>query len=460
MAVTTETAESEAPRAASVVLAAWPLLASILLLMGGSGLQGALLGVRAEQASFNSTVTGLVLGLYYLGYVGGSNWVPGMIRSVGHIRVFAALASMGSAMVIIHGIWVSPIPWMILRFITGVCLAGLFVVSESWLNEISTSRTRATLLAVYNTVVTAGLAAGTLLLNVADTAGVVLFVFGSVMLSMAAVPIALAPHEAPAPEVSESASWTMVFSGAPLGLIGAAMSGLAVGSILGFGAVYATRAGFGVGGASQFLVAVLIGAVAGQVPLGNWSDRTDRRIVMAVAAFLLVLGSAVGVAATVADVFPLALVAGALSGAGAFSLYGLSLAHQADYTDPIHMLSAGSRFLTANGLAAASGPILASAAIGLFGPEALFHLVGAAATLMGSYTVYRITRREAADEDHRAHYTPLPSGATMAALDDVVSETVGVESAELRRRRRRALRRMAFARNGRNGRNGSRAQHP
>lgn len=440
------TPATDAPRddtaTSAVVLGAWPLLVSILLLMSGSGLQGALLGVRAEQSAFNSTATGLVLGLYYLGYVGGSMWVPGLIRSVGHIRVFSALASIASAMVVIHGVWVSPVPWMVLRFVTGVCIAGLFVVSESWLNDVSTSATRATLLAVYNTVVTAGLAVGTLLLNTADTTGVVLFVIGSVVLSIAAVPVTLAPVEAPAPEESTAVSWGTVFSAAPLGLTGAAMSGFAVGSILGFGAVYATRAGFGVGGASQFLVAVLVGAVVGQIPLGNWSDRTDRRIVMGVAGGLCVAGSAVGVAATMADVFPAALAAAALIGAGAFALYGLSMAHQADYTDPVHMLSAGSRFITANGLAAAAGPIVASIAIGVVGPEAIFHVLGAVAAAFIAFVIVRMTRRDAVDEDKRAHYTPIAATtATMAALDDVVSETVGVETSELRRRQRRAMRR-------------------
>ena len=322
----TTDARPHAPQARGtirIVLAAWPLLASILLLMSGSGLQGSLLGVRAEMAGFSGGVTGLVLGLYYLGYVVGSTWTPALIRSVGHIRVFSALASSASAAVILHGVWVSPVPWVLLRFLTGVCVAGLFVVSESWLNDVSTSATRATMLAVYNTVVTAGLALGTGLLNVADTSGVVLFVLGSVLLSIAAVPVALAPHEAPVPAtVAPLLSWGDVWRAAPLGLMGSIVSGIGTGSALGFGAVYATRAGFGVSGASQFVIAVLVGAVLGQIPLGNWSDRTDRRYVMGVAGLLVVGGAAIGHLATGTDSFPLALVAAFLLGAGLTALLG------------------------------------------------------------------------------------------------------------------------------------------
>lgn len=436
MAIAPHDPPAVAPGLARVVLTAWPLLFSVLLLMVGSGLQGSLLGVRAEQASFDSTVTGLVLGVYYIGYVLGSSWTPALIRSVGHIRVFAALTSTASAAVVVHGVWVSPAPWLTLRLVTGICVAGLFVVSESWLNDAATPTTRATLLAVYNTVVTAGLALGTFLLNAGDTTGIVLFVVGSVLLSMAAVPIALAPHDGPVPETSVPTSWATVFRAAPLGLTGAVASGLTTGTAVGFGAVYATRAGFGVSGASQFVVAVLFGAVVGQIPLGNWSDRTDRRLVMGVAAVLIITGSVVGTAATTMGDFTGALVAGVFVGAGGFSLYGLSLAHLADYVEPETMISAGARVLTANGFGAAAGPILASIAIGVFGAEGFFILLALALSGFGLYAVLRMVRREPVDDDHRAHFTAVPAGATTSVLDDLVSETIGLETEELRRRRR------------------------
>lgn len=411
-----------------VVLAAWPLLLSVLLLMVGSGLQGALLGVRAERAEFDSTVTGLVLGLYYLGYVAGSAWVPGLIRAVGHIRVFSALASIASAAVVIHGVWVSPVPWMLLRFGTGVCVAGLFIVSESWLNDVSTVRTRGSLLAVYNSVVTAGLAIGSLLLNVADVSGFVLFVIGSVMLSLAAVPVALAPHQAPAPREHEARTVREIVRAAPLGVTGVALSGFSTGAALGFGAVYATRAGFGVSGASQFVAALLLGAVVGQFPLGRWSDRTDRRFVLAVAALLVTGGSAVGVVATVGDVFGLAVAAALAIGAGAFALYGLSFAHVADYVEPAAMAATGARLITFNGIGAAAGPFVAAAAIGAVGPEGMFYVLGAMPLPFVVHVLYRLTRRRAVSEGRRAHYTPLATSATVAAVDDLAAVVSGAEA--------------------------------
>jgi MFS family permease len=328
---------------------------------------------------------------------------------------------------------------MFLRFITGVCVAGLFIVSESWLNDVSTSRTRGSLLAVYNSVVTAGLAIGSLMLNLADIGGFVLFVIGSVMLSVAAVPVALAPHEAPPPRQYEPRSVREVVRSAPLGITGATLSGFATGAALGFGAVYATRAGFGVTGASKFIAVLLVGAVAGQFPLGRWSDRTDRRYVMAVAALLVTVGAGIGVGATLRESFVGALAAAFFIGAGSFSLYGLSFAHVADYIEPAAMPATGARLLTFNGLGAAAGPFVASAAIGIIGPEGIFHVLGALSLPFVVHVLYRLTRRAAVSDDRRAHYTPLATSATVGALDELMSEISGIEVTDERppdRRRR------------------------
>ncbi len=436
--------QADGPGLGTVARGAWPLLLSILLLMVGGGLSGGLLGVRAEAAAFDASATGAILGLYYLGYVAGSATVPALIRSVGHIRVFASLASVASATVVVHGVWVVPLPWMVLRFTTGLCIAGLFIVSESWLNDVATAGTRGSLLGLYNSVVTAGLAAGSLLLNVADTNGFVLFVVGSVVLSLAAVPVALAPVEAPPPRDPAPISTGEVMAAAPLGVVGATFSGFATGAALGFGAVYATRAGFGVSGASQLLAAILVGAVVGQVPLGRWSDRTDRRLVMGAAAILVGAGSALAAAATGMGSFPLVVVAGVAVGAGSFSLYGLSFAHVADYVEPEALTGVGARLILVNGLGAACGPLLASVAVRVLGPEGLFQLLGATSVAFVGLVVLRLFRRAAVDDDRRASYTPVATSATVALVEDVAAESVHDDSlAEhpARPRRRRPRRR-------------------
>jgi MFS family permease len=193
-----------------------------------------------------------------------------------------------------------------------------------------------------------------------------------------------------------------VVRSAPLGAAGASLSGFSTGAALGFGAVYATRAGFGVSGASQFVASLLVGAVLGQFPLGRWSDRTDRRIVMATAAVLVAAGAGVGVVATLGDSLLTASAGGLLIGAGAFSLYGLSFAHVADYVDADLMPATGAKLITFNGLVAAVLPFVAYAGV-------------------------RLRRRRAVSDDRRAHYAPLATSATVAVVDEMSSEVSGVE---------------------------------
>ena len=330
----------------------------------------------------------------------------------------------------------TPVPWIVLRFLTGVCIAGLFIVSESWLNDVATTSTRATLLAVYNTVVTAGLAIGSLLLNAADTNGVrpVRGRVGAVVDRRGAggARAARGPDTRRVPiDLDDGRVPRRAARSQRVGRLGPRVPE----PRSAIGAVYATRAGFGVSGASQFVAAVLLGAVLGQIPLGRWSDRTDRRIVMGAASALLVAGSGVGFAGTTAGSFSLVLGAAFLIGAGAFSLYGLSFAHLADYIDPATMVSAGARVMIANGLGAAAGPFLASIALTATGPEGLFGLLGAAGVLFCGFVVWRMTRREAVSEERRAHYVSVAASSTFAALDDVFSEAAGVEPADLHRRK-------------------------
>ena len=175
----------------------WALFAGISLISFGSGLSGVLLGVRAESEGFGTTVAGLVMTSYFVGFLAGTRYVEHALVSVGHIRVFAALASLASSVLLLQVIWIHPVSWALLRFLFGLCIAGLFVVAESWLNDLATNATRGRILAVYMVVTMASMAGGQLLINSADPSGFVLFAVGSVLVSMALVPITLSASSAP-----------------------------------------------------------------------------------------------------------------------------------------------------------------------------------------------------------------------------------------------------------------------
>ena len=158
------------------LLNSWPLFFGLAMIMIGNGLQGTLLGVRAEIEDFSTFTTGIIMSLYYTGFLAGSFFVPKLIAKVGHIRVFAALASLASTTVLMNGLFPEPVLWGCMRVFTGFSYAGLFIVIESWLNQAATNKTRGTMLALYMIVLYAGMALGQFLMNIADPKEMELFV--------------------------------------------------------------------------------------------------------------------------------------------------------------------------------------------------------------------------------------------------------------------------------------------
>ena len=109
----------------------WALFTGYGILMIAHGLQGNLLGVRSVIEEFNFIATGAIMSGYFIGYFTGANVVPNLVRKVGHIRVFAAFASMASLAILIHAVFIDPFVWICARFITGFSIIGIFIVVES-----------------------------------------------------------------------------------------------------------------------------------------------------------------------------------------------------------------------------------------------------------------------------------------------------------------------------------------
>ena len=243
----------------AAIASAWALLLGIALIMLGNGLQGTLLGVRATLEGFGTGTTGLVLTGYFAGFMAGSWIVPRLLAKVGHVRVFAALASSASGAALLHTLFVSPLSWGLIRLVTGFSIAGLYVVAESWLNDAATNKTRGQLLSVYMIIMMGGLGGGQLLLNLYDPRGFELFVLVSVLISFALIPITLSAGRAPAFDAPESIGVRALFRASPLGVGGAFLIGIAHSALFAMGPVYATRIGLAVDRLSFFIAAALLG---------------------------------------------------------------------------------------------------------------------------------------------------------------------------------------------------------
>ena len=131
-------------------------------------MQGTLLGLRASLEDFGVDTIGLIMSAYYVGVLLGARIVPRWVKQVGHIRVFAALASIASVTILLHSTVVDPTMWFLFRALTGFCLSGLYMVSESWLNAITDNDNRGRLLAAYMFTITLGFTGGQFLINLAS----------------------------------------------------------------------------------------------------------------------------------------------------------------------------------------------------------------------------------------------------------------------------------------------------
>ena len=396
-------------------LALWTLFLGFAMLMVGNGLNLAVLGVRMVDEGFDVQVSGVVMACYFAGFLLGPVLVIRWLSGVGHIRVFASLASIASCVVLAHFVWVNPFSWAVLRFVFGFCMAGLYVVVESWLNDASTVRTRGRTLAVYMIVSMGGLGLGQLLIATSSPSQPVLWVVASILVSMSFVPIALAATtDAPPVRVSPSMRVREFYRTAPTGLVGILFVGASHGILFGLSAVYATRAGFGPGTTAVFLALPSIGALLLQWPIGWTSDRLPRRSVIFVVA-LAAAGTATLLAVTPEGsvaALPMMFLLGGLT----FPLYSLLLSHTLDRSPPGTAMGASGTSLRVNGVGAVLGPITAGAIMAAFGETSFFWCLVATHGMIAMYVGYRLVAEDAIPMALQGPFVPMPARASEFAI--------------------------------------------
>jgi MFS family permease len=403
----------------------WPLLLGMLLLLLGNGLQGTLLGIRGAIEGYDATTMSLVMSAYYVGFLFGSRRATPMIARVGHVRVFAALASMISAAFILYAaapdVWV----WVTMRLIVGFCFAGVYVVAESWLNDAATNETRGQALSLYMIVQMVGIISAQFMLNLADPSGYTLFVVMSVLVSVSFTPILLTASAAPAFQTTKPMTLVQLFRISPLGCVGTFMLGGVYAGIFGMGSVFGTEMGFTVAQISAFVAAIYAGGLAFQYPIGWISDRMDRRILImgltAAGALVTLVGG------LFSGTYTVVLILGFIIGGVANPLYSLIIAYTNDFLQPADMAAASGGLLFINGLGAMTGPILIGALMTRFGGDAFFAYIGALFALIAAYAFYRMSKRPAPAVADTTSYAPVLPTASPVALE--VAQEVAIERA-------------------------------
>jgi len=396
----------------STAAATWALFAGVGLVSLGNGLTGAVVGLRAQAEGFGPTVSGLVMACYFAGFLFGTRYVEYALARVGHIRVFAALASTASSVVLVQVLWISPWSWALLRMLFGLCLAGLYVNVESWLNDLATNQTRGRILAVYMVVSMGAIGAGQGLVNLGEVGGFALFAGASVLVSMALVPVTLSATSSPPAGVPTPLRFRELAGVAPTGMLTSFLVGNAVGILIGLGAVYGAAKGMTDGEVSLFISAPMAGAVILQFPIGRLSDRVSRRGVMLVVA---IVGSIAAMVMAVVDLpsgVSVALMV--VLGGSIYPLYSLAIAYTNDWLDQSQMLGASALLVRINGTGAVVGPFVVAPLL-ILGLSLFFWSMAIALGIIALVLGQRIVARDPVPVEDQSTFEVFPGrGSRMA----------------------------------------------
>lgn len=388
----------------------WPLFFGIAMIMLASGLQGTLLAVRATMEDFGIVITGITMAMYYAGFIAGSLIAPKLIKDVGHIRVFAAMASLASTTILIQGLFVTPFTWGAVRIITGFAYATLLIVIESWLNDTANNKTRGVILGSYLVTTYLSMFLGQFLMNVSPPSEITLFVMTSIIISLALLPISLSNRPAPHIETPESMSIKELFKAAPTGFIGILINGITCGVFWTIAPAFAIENGYSIQMTANLMAAFIIGGVLGQFPIGYISDHYGRRMVLLFITFAAAFAAFLGY--TLIDNIWVVMGATFLLGFFSLSIYPVCASYIVDYLKQEKFVSANAKMILIFGFGSFIGPIVITSAMKLLGSEWFFLSVAISYATLLAIGIARRPYRTAMDVEDQGDHLTMPIGPT------------------------------------------------
>lgn len=401
-----------------VFTGSWALFVGMFMLMVGNGLQGTLLGLRGEAEGFSTFSLSIVMSAYFLGFLFSSRYTPELIRRVGHVRVFAALGSMVSAVLIAYPLLIDPWAWTIGRVIIGFCFCGVYITAESWLNDASSNENRGKALSLYMIVQMAGIVFAQWIVSQGDVSGYILFIIPSILVSLAFAPVLLSVRPMPAFDTAKPMKLRDLITASPLACVGMFMLGGVFSAQFGMSAVYGSRVGLTVGEISFFISAIYVSALVLQYPIGWLSDRMDRRRLIVWISLLGAAGSMI--AFLVPGYFVLIVISGAIVGGMSNPLYALVIAYANDYLEKEDMAAASGGLLFINGVGAIAGPLIVGFMMDTIGNNGFWLYTAILMALIGFYGIYRATQRSR--EDYETETASVPYAPVSAASTAVAAE--------------------------------------
>lgn len=393
------------------------LLTGVALLLLGNGLLNTTLVLLGDAQGFSATTLGSLTAGYFVGFLLGIWLIVPLIQRIGHIRAFAFCAALAAACALIHVLLPQPWTWFLLRVAYGVAIVAIYTIVESWLNSRTPGEQRGRVFALYMAVNLGALAMGQQLIRIEFADDGLLFVLAAILLLLALMPVAATRLGQPELVETPRVRPTMLWHAAPLAVLGAGLSGLAMGAFWGLAPLYASLAGLDRDGIGLFMSLAILGGAVFQWPIGGLSDRFDRRKVLAVTSGIAAMTA---IALTQVPAGAALLIAAFLWGGLAFAVYPIAVAHLIDHLSAEQILAGSGGLLLIHGAGAALGPLLAGYLMNLAGGIALPLYLAAGQGLLALLVIQAVLRHRSR-EPQPAHFTPIlrtsPAAMEMASAD-------------------------------------------
>ena len=397
---------------AAPTIAITSIILSMALVAIGNGLMFAYIPVRLGAEGFSPTWSGLIVTGLSAGGLAGCILTGPLVRRVGHARAFMVLSALIALSNTAVGAGTYPLLWLAARTLYGLAICGLFVVAQSWLNDVVGNAIRGRVMAIFYVAYIAGLGIGYYTLALVDIASAEASLIGIAFTALSILPVGLTRLRQPPPPQAASVALRRAWRISPVGLAGMlAVGGLSM-SITGFAPIHATAKGYSQQDVALLLSAMPLGTLLLQIPFGWISDRTDRRFVLVAASLLAVISGLLAVGFDGGTLAILVVIYIFWDGASE-TIYSLASAHANDRAGKDDLVALSSSLLFAWSFSGFVVPGIVTALTAVYGTQSFMYVAIAIATAYAGFVAWRIVEAKPVPADETGSFSPMTAQAPL-----------------------------------------------